>query len=45
MPHDITPVEARGGIISGRVILVLISSFSGAVVALALAWALLSPRL
>ena len=45
MQRDITPVEARSGIISGRVILVLIASFSGAVIALALAWALLSQRL
>lgn len=41
MEQDRTPVEARGGVISGRVILVLISSFLGAVVALGLCWLLL----
>ena len=32
--------ELRSGVVSGRVILVLISSFVGAVIALGLAWAL-----
>ncbi len=41
MEQDRTPVEARGGVISGRVFLVLISSFLGAVVALGLCWLLL----
>ena len=40
MQRDVTPVEARGGVVSGRVFLVLISSFIGAVIALGLAWAL-----
>lgn len=44
MEEDRTPVEARGGVISGRVALVLISSFVGAVVAVALCWAFLIPH-
>ena len=40
MQREVTPVESRGGVISGRVMLVLISSFVGAVIALGLAWAL-----
>ncbi|WP_296383357.1 hypothetical protein [Reyranella sp.] len=40
MQREVTPVESRGGVISGRVMLVLISSVVGAVIALGLAWAL-----
>jgi hypothetical protein len=40
MQREVTPVEARSGVISGRVILVLLSSFVGAVIALGLSWAL-----
>lgn len=40
MQRDLTPTESRSGVVSGRVILVLISSFAGAVIALGLAWAL-----
>lgn len=40
MQREVTPVESRGGVISGRVILVMISSLIGAVIALGLAWAL-----
>jgi nitrogen fixation protein FixH len=40
MQREVTPVESRGGVVSGRVMLVLISSFIGAVIALGLAWAL-----
>jgi hypothetical protein len=40
MQRDLTPVESRSGAVSGRVFLVLISSFIGAVIALGLAWAL-----
>ena len=40
MQREITPTESRGGVVSGRVFLVLISSFAGAVIALGLAWAL-----
>lgn len=39
MQREVTPVESRAGIVSGRVVLVLISSFAGAVIALGLAWA------
>ncbi len=38
MERDRTPTEARSGIISGRVTLVLVTSFLGAVLALALCW-------
>jgi hypothetical protein len=40
MQRERTPTEARSGVVSGRVFIVLISSFVGAVIALALAWAL-----
>lgn len=40
MQREITPTESRSGVVSGRVFLVLISSVAGAVIALALAWAL-----
>ena len=40
MQREVTPVESRGGVISGRVILVMISSSIGTVIALGLAWAL-----
>ena len=40
MQREITPTESRSGVVSGRVLLVLISSFAGAVIALGLAWAL-----
>lgn len=44
MQPDVTPTEARSGIITGRVILVLILSSIGAIAALALAWYLLIPH-
>jgi nitrogen fixation protein FixH len=44
MKLERTPVEARGGVISGRVFLVLVSSFGGAVIAVALCWAFLMPH-
>jgi hypothetical protein len=44
MERELTPVEARGGVVSGRVLTVLILSSVGAVVALTLAWLLLFPR-
>lgn len=37
-PVEVTPVEARSGVISGRVLLVLMCSFTGAVAALGGAW-------
>lgn len=42
MERELTPVAARGGVISGRIITVLAMSFLGAVVALAGVWALMS---
>ncbi|WP_428663453.1 hypothetical protein [Reyranella sp.] len=40
MQRELTPTESRSGVVSGRIFLVLISSFAGAVIALGLAWAL-----
>lgn len=37
-PAELTPVEARSGVVSGRVLLVLLCSFTGAVAALGGAW-------
>jgi hypothetical protein len=44
MEQQRTPVEARSGVISGRVLLVLGTSFVGAVVAIAICWALFLSR-
>jgi nitrogen fixation protein FixH len=44
MQVERTPVEARSGVISGRVILILVSSFAGAVIAVALCWTFLIPH-
>jgi hypothetical protein len=44
MERELTPVETRGGIVSGRVLTILALSSVGAVVALALAWLFLFPR-
>jgi hypothetical protein len=41
MAIERTPTQVRGGVISGRVLLVLIVSVSGAIVALGIAWLLL----
>ncbi len=38
MERELTPVEARGGVISGRIITVLALSFLGTVIALAAVW-------
>lgn len=38
MKRTLEPVEARSGVISGRVLLVLCASSAGAVVALGLVW-------
>jgi succinate dehydrogenase/fumarate reductase cytochrome b subunit len=40
MQRDLNPVQARGGVVSGRVLLVLVSSFIGALIALGVIWAL-----
>lgn len=42
MERERTPVEARGAVVSGRVILVLIVSFVGAAAALGLSWLVLA---
>ena len=39
MDRNLTPSDSRSGAVSGRVILVLISSFAGAIIGLGLAWA------
>lgn len=39
MRREVNPVESRGGVVSGRIMLVLASSVVGAIIALALAWA------
>ncbi len=44
MERELTPIEARGGVVSGRVLTILALSSVGAVVALALAWMFLLPR-
>jgi nitrogen fixation protein FixH len=44
MQRELNPVESRGGVISGRVLLVLISSFVGALIAVGLSWAFLFPH-
>lgn len=44
MERELTPTEARSGIVSGRILSVLLISSVGAVVALALAWVFLFPR-
>jgi hypothetical protein len=41
MERELTPVEARGGLISGRIIKILAISSIGAVIALGVAWAVL----
>src|SRR5258708_24981177 len=44
MQRELTPVESRGGVVSGRVLLVLVASFIGALIALGLSWAFLFPH-
>ena len=44
MERELTPVEARSGVVSGRIITVLALSSVGAVVALALVWLFLFAR-
>ncbi len=38
MERELTPVEARGGIISGRIVRILIISTVAAALALGIAW-------
>jgi hypothetical protein len=42
MEPEVTPTETRGGVISGRVMAVLIASTIGALVALSCTWWLVS---
>ncbi|WP_295137812.1 hypothetical protein [uncultured Reyranella sp.] len=42
MQPEVTPTEARSGVVTGRVITVLIVSFIGAAGGMALAWYLLT---
>jgi hypothetical protein len=44
MQRELNPVESRGGVVSGRVLLVLVSSFVGALIALGLSWIFLFPH-
>ncbi len=40
MEREVTPVEARSGVISGRIITILVVSTTAAIIALGLAWVL-----
>lgn len=42
MKADLTPTEARSGVISGRVITILIVSLGGAILALGVLWVALA---
>jgi hypothetical protein len=42
MQPEVTPTEARAGVVTGRVFTVLVISFIGAAVALAVAWYVLA---
>lgn len=44
MERELTPTEARSGVVSGRILTILVTSFIGAVVALVLAWLFLLPK-
>lgn len=44
MERELTPTEARSGVVSGRILSILVVSSIGAVVALALAWFFLLPK-
>jgi hypothetical protein len=43
MERELTPVEARGGVISGRIFSILVISSVAAAAALAIAWLIFSP--
>lgn len=45
MENERTPVQARGGVISGRIITVLTISVVGAVIAMAGVWAVIAMQL
>jgi hypothetical protein len=40
MQRELTPVEGRGGVISGRIVTVLVVSVVGAVIAMVAVWAI-----
>lgn len=42
MQPDVTPTEARSGVMTGRVLIVLVISFIGAAGGMGLAWYLLT---
>jgi NADH:ubiquinone oxidoreductase subunit K len=44
MERELTPVEARGGVVSGRIITILVISTTAAIIALGLAWFLVFSR-
>ena len=44
MERELTPVEARGGVVSGRIITILVISTTAAIIALGLAWLLVFSR-
>ncbi len=44
MDREFTPVEARSGVVSGRILTILVLSSVGAIAALAVAWLFLFPK-
>ena len=44
MERDLAPTEARGGVISGRILTILLLSSVGAIAAIGLAWVFFAPR-
>ena len=40
MQRELTPVEGRGGVISGRIVTVLVVSIVGAIIAMVAVWAI-----
>jgi hypothetical protein len=44
MERELTPTEARSGVVSGRILSILVISSVGAILALALAWLFLFPK-
>ena len=44
MQRELAPTEARGGVVSGRILSILLLSSVGAIAALGLAWVFLIPR-
>ena len=44
LQRELTPTEARSGVVSGRILSILVISSVGAVVALAVAWLFLFPQ-